>query len=213
MNEQTFSIGEVLRIGWEGWKKHWVLLISLLIISILLAGFPHLLFANGWFKTKLPSFDLSNIIGYLIAAYVNLGMLNVTLKIARKEEADFKDFFNTFPYYIQYLLGQILFTLIVSVGLILLVIPGIIFFLKFFLYPYFIIEKKLWPIEAFKESNQAIFGAKWDLLLFLILSVLINLLGLLCLVIGLFVTVPVLAIAQAAIYVSLQSRLAEIAQR
>ena len=62
------------------------------------------------------------------------------------------------------------------------------------------IEKGLGPVEALKASSSTTMGAKWDLFLFGLLLGLINLAGFLCLVVGLFATIPTSMVAYAYVY-------------
>ena len=93
-----------------------------------------------------------------------------------------------------------------------LIIPGIIWGIKFQFFSYFIVDKGLGPIEALKRSSTITKGAKWDLFLFGLLVWLINLLGALCLLVGLFATIPTTGVAMAFVYHKLLTQ-TEIAQK
>ena len=77
---------------------------------------------------------------------------------------------------------MILYGLIVLAGMILLVIPGIIWAVKLQYFSYFIIDKKLAPIEALKESSRITTGIKWDVFAFCSVLIVINLIGFFCFV-------------------------------
>jgi uncharacterized membrane protein len=62
--------------------------------------------------------------------------------------------------------------------------------LTFLFFSYLIIDYKLKPIEALKYSAKITKGAKWKLLLLLMVFVLIAIAGFLCLGIGLLVALP-----------------------
>jgi uncharacterized membrane protein len=94
--------------------------------------------------------------------------------------------------------------------MILLIIPAIIWGIKFRFFSYFIIDKGAGPIEALKRSSSITMGAKWDLFLFGLLLIGINILGFLALVIGLFATIPTSMVAIAFVYRKLLTQ-AEVA--
>jgi uncharacterized membrane protein len=71
---------------------------------------------------------------------------------------------------------------------------------KFSLFPYFIVDRRLGPIEALKASGIATMGAKVDLFLFGLLLSLINIAGFLCLIVGLFATIPTSLVAYAYVF-------------
>lgn len=199
MKETHFSIKEVLKTGWEGWKQHWGLWIAIVAISFLLGSVSNIGGLEA-FKNSPIAQSLFQILGIILGSYAGLGLTNVALKVAKNESVALSDYFDTFSYFWRYLLGQILYYVAVTIGVFLLIVPGIIVALKFFLFPYFIIEKNMGVIDSFKASNKAIYGSKSNLLLFGILGMLINILGLICFGVGLFISIPIVSIAQAAIY-------------
>ena len=85
-------------------------------------------------------------------------------------------------------------------GILLLVVPGIIFAVALGMYPYFILDKKMGPMESLKASRVLTKGARWQLFVFGCVSLLLNLGGLLCLIVGLLWTIPATMIAMAYVY-------------
>ncbi|AZR73372.1 hypothetical protein BBF96_08240 [Anoxybacter fermentans] len=82
----------------------------------------------------------------------------------------------------------------------LFVIPGIIWWIKFRFFSYFIVDKGFGPIKALKKSSEITRDVKLDLFLFEVLLRFINVVGALCLVVGLVITVPVTLVANAYVY-------------
>lgn len=212
MQEHYFSIKEAFREGFEKWKGQWGILALLFFITLIIGGvIPYIL--DQFFHEGGVGSIISQVMGYLIATFANLGLINATLIAAKNREAKVSDYFDVSSSYFRFLGAQILFQIMVTIGIILFIIPGIYLFVKYYLYPYFVVDKGLSPIEALKGAGQVVYGAKSKMLLFAILSLLLNILGAICLFIGLFITVPVVLIATAFIYLKLQSQSsAEIAQ-
>jgi uncharacterized membrane protein len=69
-----------------------------------------------------------------------------------------------------------------------------------------VIERGLGPIDAMSESRRLTRGHKWQLFTFTVLLFLINLLGLLALIVGIFVSIPVSALAFVHAYRALGGR-------
>jgi uncharacterized membrane protein len=82
----------------------------------------------------------------------------------------------------------------------LLIVPGIIFFIMFQYYGYFIVDKKMGPVEALKASAALTKGVRWKLFGFGLVIGLLNIGGALLLLLGLFVTIPVSQMAIAHVY-------------
>jgi uncharacterized membrane protein len=95
----------------------------------------------------------------------------------------------------KFLGASILLSLAVAIGLVLLIVPGIIFGLMFMFATFVVIERELGPIDAMNESNRLTRGHKWQLFGFVLVLLLINLLGLLALVVGILVSIPVSTLA------------------
>jgi uncharacterized membrane protein len=90
----------------------------------------------------------------------------------------------------KYLGASILLALAVAIGFVLLIVPGIILGLMFMFTTFVVIERELGPIDAMSEVIASPRGHKW-LFGFVLLLLLINVLGVLALVVGLLVSIPV----------------------
>ncbi len=105
----------------------------------------------------------------------------------------------------NFLGATILTGLAIIVGLVLLIVPGIIFMLMYMFVMFIVIDRGLGPIKAMKESARITRGYKWQLLGFVLVLTLINLAGALALLVGLLVTVPVTSLAFAHAYRALSA--------
>jgi len=104
--------------------------------------------------------------------------------------------------FLKFFAVSILYQLIVFVGLIFLVIPGIYLALRYQYAQYIIIDDKEISIgKAFKRSAEMTKGLKWRILWLGIVSVGIVILGLLALGFGLLVSIPIAAITNLFVYV------------
>jgi uncharacterized membrane protein len=85
-------------------------------------------------------------------------------------------------------------------GLILLIIPGIFWAVRFSFSPIVVIDTKLGPVASMKESWAITKGQFWKILGFWVVIGLFNLAGLIVFGIGLLVTVPVSTLASIYVY-------------
>jgi uncharacterized membrane protein len=81
------------------------------------------------------------------------------------------------------------------VGFMLLIIPGIVFCVRALFSTFILIDKKCTPMEALKESFRITKGHGVKLFLLSVAFIIINLLGILAFIIGIFVTLPITLIA------------------
>jgi uncharacterized membrane protein len=110
-----------------------------------------------------------------------------------------------------YFIASLVVGLFVGVGIILLIVPGIMWALRYLFVPYLVIDRKLGVMDALHESARITLGHKWQLLGLGILLILLNILGLVLLVVGLLVTVPVTMLALVHAYRTLEHAASEIA--
>ena len=154
-----------------------------------------------FFEESVPLLSgLISLAGWVLYIIASMGLIKLALSYCDSKKGEFSYLFSNYRLFFKYFFGSILYALIVIGGLILFIIPGIIWAIMFQFFPYFVVDKGLGPIEALKKSAAITSGAKWTLFLFCILACLINLLGALCLMVGLFVTIPVTLVAYAAVY-------------
>lgn len=205
MDTKGFSIGYVLKEGWNLWKEKWLFLTGIVLFTLLLPAIPQILIALLPSDANLASFILG-VIHFIFGVIANMGLITITLKLAKAEPCQFSDYFSKIHLFPSYLWALILFYLAVFVGLILLIVPGVIVALMFCLWPYFILDKQFPGVDSLKASKSAVYGSKWDLFLLWVATFLINLLGLLCLGVGLLITMPVTMLAWAFVYLKLTQK-------
>lgn len=210
MTAEKFSISEAIHFGWNTMKSNLGFFIGLLIFVFLFTSLSSIIAAKAT-EANIFLGIIFYIADFSLSIIISIGLVKIALRFCDNEKGRFADLFSQYPLFPQYLVGSILYGLIVFAGTILLIIPGIIWGIQFCFYDYFIVDKGLGPIEALKRSSAITRGVKWDLFLFFLILSGINLLGALCLLIGLFVTIPTTMVALAFVYRKLMAQ-AEIVQ-
>ena len=203
MIEKRFSKGEAIKFGWSMVKNNLIFFIGLFIADGLI--YQALEIISKSTKEYIPVLSfVSDIVYLVIQIIVQMGLIKISLRICDNMKCELADFFSDLlsclPHFFKYLLGTILYLLIVLSGIMLLIIPGIIWSVKYSFVGYFIVDKGLGPIEALKESSLITNGAKQDLFLFWSLISVVNFLGVLAFFIGLFVTIPITVVAIGFVY-------------
>lgn len=193
-----FTIGEALSVGWEKTKKHF--------------WFLAVVFIGVWLVSMIPSFiigDTQNadargssggLLGFLIGIFIQIGVIRLTLKILDDVHGTWRDFIPDWETFWNMLLGTILYVLMCIAGFILLIVPGIIWAIKYRFYSYLIVDKRMKALDALKESGRITQGEKMHLFQFALLSILITIAGALVILVGLLAAIPVIAISFAWIY-------------
>jgi len=199
MANKKFSIKEALSFGWKSVTGNFGLFIGVMIVWALLVYVPNSI--SNTFKDKSQFlYTLSVVVASVISMILQLGLMRVMLDFCDGKKTGIHGLFSCTGMFFQYLAGSFLYNLIALVGLLLLIVPGVIWMVQFGFYGYFIVDKDSGPVEALRQSAAITKGVKWDLFWFGLLFFLINMLGILALLVGLLVTIPVTMLANAYIY-------------
>lgn len=202
---ERFTIEEALRFGWETMKNNLVFFVLALLIAWVAEGIPSglqsIFYSYSYCSAALiiPG-TVFAIISLVIGVFVYMAFTRIGLRFTGGETAEYSDLYLSYPLFWKFLGGYILYGLIVLGGLILLIVPGIYWGIKYHFFAYFIIDEGVGPTEALKKSGEITYGVKWELLLLALAFLGINLLGLLACFVGLFVSVPITIVATAYVY-------------
>ncbi len=199
MDRKDFSIDEALRFGWNTMKTNFWFFFGILVAMIAAIYIPYALAVVADRLSSGLAF-LFYVVSYVIAMIVNIGLIRIVLKLVDGEKPDFADLFRFQGFFWRYLGGSLLMALIVSVGVMLFVIPGIIWAIVFQFYGWLIIDKNLGIMDALSHSLKITKTVRWKLLGFGVLLGLINYLGILVFVVGLFATIPTTMVSYAHVY-------------
>jgi len=197
--EITFVPSEAIKFGWEKMKKHFWFFAGLFVIVGLIQIVPTGI--AEIFKHKAYTLYLLLVIAaWILQIIVKMGLIKITLDVNDKDETNLNTLFSCTQLLGKFILGSIVYGLIVVTGFILLIIPGIIWAIKYQFFAYLIIDKHMEPMEAIRKSGEMTAGNKGKLFWLGILFALINLVGVLCLLVGLFVTIPTTMMAMVYVY-------------
>ena len=199
----SFSISEFFRFGWEKLKTHWKYLLKYIVLIIVISALTSAI--SGYITENVSGF-LGVIVSLLMSIFslvINMVLIIMLLSLIRtgKEipvtEELIKD---QFPQIIPYVWTSFLYSFRVMVGLILLIIPGIIWMARYQFATVIVIDKKMKAGDAMKRSAEITEGQIGQLLLFWLVMTGVILLGALALGFGLIIAIPVAQFAYYAVY-------------
>ncbi len=194
MKNENFSIRKTIKASWSILKgQFWKFVLVSIILSVVSSALSF--FDDQGALIALVSFLLQT---YIALIWVLIGIRTVeskklSLRSAIKE-IDFSLFFN-------FLVLAFIVWLIVIAGTLLLVIPGIIFAIALQYAGYYMVDKNIGIRASIKASWQGTKGSRWKLFLLLIVLFFINVLGILALGVGIFVTIPLSVLVMSHVYV------------
>ncbi len=181
------SITDALAYGWKATSKYVGFYLTLALLILLFNLIPSVFAA--FFDNSVYTPVIRGIFITLIAL-VTLGMVRTTLQHIDKKDTSLADLFrlNLFG---RYLAAALIYLFLVIGGLILFIIPGIYWGLKYQFATYLLVDKKLSIGKSFEESAKLVEGYEWDLLSYWLVMILLNIAGILFFVVGVVITLPV----------------------
>lgn len=197
------GVGSSYGNGWRQLWKHFLILFLISTISMLISA-PSTIMSGIGQETGGPA---GAELGILSTAYtlllmnpIGYGVSFVFLKAARDDPLDLKDVFEAFKNYWNVVLASFLVGIIVVIGFILLIVPGIIIACRLVFTPYLVVDRKMPAIEAIKESWRLTNGHAWKVFLIGLLSIPIAIAGLIFFGVGIIIAIMWIGLAFASLY-------------
>ena len=210
ISKATFepTVGDCYAHGWKILWKYFLelFLIGLLffIISIPINAFSFLVREGSGFGIFI--FVLFAIAyGLLVLGPLQYGMYYCYLKAARGENLQVSDLFAFKDNYLNVVLASLLTNVIISIGIFMLIIPGIFFACKLAFVPYLVIDKKLDAVKALQTSWQMTDGYAMNIFVMGLLAIFITIGGLIAFLIGVIIAAMWIYASFASIYYSVDS--------
>ncbi len=161
-------------------------------------GFTLTLFAV-WLATSMVDAG-SSLLFSSIAAPLYAGYSIVAFKLMLREPVQFNDFFRGFNYFLPLFLASLASSIVVTIGFILLLLPGLYLAVSYMFTTFLVIDYRMEFWQAMEISRTIISRNWFAFFLFALVLGFINILGALAFGIGLLVTLPVTSCAVAVAY-------------
>lgn len=210
-------------------KRHFWLLfgigvVYLVVTSVVTSGFDYLiasitppapfptsssgsfweLWMAGMMAEKSGTGWALSVIPWAINTFIGMGLAKAALNVVSGKEIAVGTLFSQGDKLLRVLGAGILYGLMVGIGFVLLIVPGIYLALRFMMYQNAIIDKNLGVMESLRYSSDLTKNNRMNLLVLGLLCFLVVLAGLLALVVGLAFAIPVVTLALALAYRVLQ---------
>lgn len=184
---QPWRIGELVGLAFDRTRDQAVGVFVTYVVYLLLStgfgfvsgvgiGLLHLPFEVHTLLTQLLSFT--------VTAFLQVGFCRIAVAVARGERFEIGALFSGGGQVLSMLAAMLLYVILVALGFVALVVPGVVAAIGFSLYPYYVAVHGLGPIAALDASFRAtrglrarIFGLQLVLLGVVLASVLVLCVG------------------------------------
>lgn len=189
-----------------GWKIMWKFFVPLLVVSVLygIISGPSAMFqwkteSFGWFIFPTILFGIG--FGLFISGPIGYSTQWVFLKVVRGEPFEIRDMFAVFQRnYWNAVAANVVVGLIVGIGFIMLIVPGVIFAIRLAFVPYLVIDRGMELTEALSKSWEMTKGYGGQIFLMGLLAFFIVILGLIALFVGVIISIVWIMTAFASFY-------------
>lgn len=198
VDSHRFEIGAAIMQGWRSFVANVVpmaayagiVLVVNLLVSWLTRG------ETGFFGSLINS-----LVSFVISQLIAIGWLRIALDIVDGVPVTMDRVRESFGVLVPYIIAAIVFSIMVGIGFVLLIVPGIIVLVVFGFYGWALVDGRCRDaFEALRFSAEITRGERLHLFGFGVVIVLLNLLGVLLFVVGVLVTSAVSILAAAHVY-------------
>jgi len=198
------SVGAAYSYAWSLLFKDFVplLIIGIVAWAVLILVYGLLLRINQ---------GLAGLYELAVAAPIAYGAAFCYLRAVRGSRPEVNDLFSVFRRaWLNAVIANLVVTVIVSIGFVLLIIPGIFLAVRLCFVPYIVADEGAGPFQALSESWNRTSGHFWTLFGAGLLAIVCVIIGFILLVIGSIPALMLVYLAFAALYDSITARSAGI---
>lgn len=188
------------------WDVLWKTFIELLVVSLVIMVISVPTGTMQWKEHDfhwyfIPLIGFGILYSVFLLGPINYSVKWVFLKAVRREKINIKDMFSVFERnYWNAVLANVLVGIIVGFGIVMLIVPGIIFACRLAFVPYLVIDQKMDVMDALKASWDMTRGHGWQIFFIGLLAIPIAIAGLIVLFFGIFISIMWITTAFAAMY-------------
>jgi phage FluMu protein Com len=203
------DLGETLSRTWELYKQNMGMLIAgtliyflcNMVVSAIVGGAFAIIMVNARGVETVVVQLVQQLFTQAVATFFWIGMIRFMLQIARGEPAEFGTLFSGGPWYLYGVALQIITTLAVGFGFLLLIVPGIILALMFSQAMFMLVDQDSDIMGSLRLSIEATKGNKLTLLgLYIVAGAIALVITVLTCGLGALLAMPFMMLLSAVIY-------------
>lgn len=180
----------------------WIAAILMMVSAIAISFGLELILSALPFSENLSAI-ISQLLVTLLTTPISVGVGIVGIKLAARGQTSGTSIFNYFGYMGKLFLLTLLMYLMIGIGFVLLILPGIYLLFAYYFATPLMVEKNLGIWEAMEASRKAVTHKWFTLFFFWIILFIVVVVSALPLLIGLIWTIPLSVLCYGVIYITL----------
>ena len=199
MKHSAISMRHAFDFAWPAFKKHFGLFTAVLL-TIFGAWVVLEIVVIAGQRFGILLWVVMHLAFLIFFAGVEVGLIQTSRALSDGKAPAFAETFAHLPLGPKFLAAKMLYFLMVAIGLLLLVVPGVYLGLRYALFGFCFANGETNPLRCFQQSAILSKGATTGLLWILAALFVLNLLGASLLALGLFITVPLSVLIMTDVY-------------
>ncbi|MDR0744140.1 MAG: hypothetical protein LBF05_07275 [Tannerella sp.] len=192
--EEKLVYSDILRTAWKGLISQFWLLVGLIIGFTIVYSLLYIFSLPAKGESMTTSGIIISLLCWLLLSLFQLGYMKNCFQTLDGEEPQFSSYGQVSRKLFSYLVASIIFTLIIAIGIVLLVVPGIYLALRLQFFFASMVDENTGIIESFKRSWEITKGHTMKLFIIMLIMTLISITGELALLAGIFVAIPLIVL-------------------
>jgi hypothetical protein len=194
------SVGAAYSYAWSLLGRDFVPLLIIGFVAWLVLFIPEIILNQ-------VNSGLGGLYNLAVGAPIAYGAAWAFLRAVRGHRPEVADLFVPFQRsWLNAVLANLIVTVAVAIGFILLIIPGIFVAVKLCLVPFIVVDEGLGPFQAIEASWKRTNGHWWTLFLAGLLGIIVVIVGFILLVIGSIPAIMIVYLAFASLFDSITAR-------
>ena len=156
-NESYINFALITKHARETLKGQWVTAVLVALIYLILSAGTSVVLGQ-------INVYVGNIVTFIIAGPLALGLMTFVLSISRKQNAEISQIFAGFKNFVTALLTYLLMLIFIILWMLLLIVPGIIKGLAYSMTFFILVDdENIKPLQAITKSKEMMKGHKFEL--------------------------------------------------
>ena len=135
---------------------------------------------------------IAHICSYCVQWFLGIGLTALNLRVARGQPADVGMIFSGGACFLRVAIATLIYSVVVTLGMILFIVPGIYLASRLWAYQCFIVDRDCGVMESLNLSAEFMEGNKMQAVVMMFYVVLIAIAGALAFCVGIFFAIPVI---------------------
>jgi len=161
----TFSSTEAFGFGWDVARRNTGFFVVVLAVSAVLDGIPGTFQEATAATAPLVSF-LFALMTLVVSTVTTIGQTKIALRFVDGERPTHADLYAHHRLFFRFLTTGFVYVLVVALGLVLFVVPGVLWLVRYCASLYLVVDKGMGTREAMRTSAELTRGVRWQLFRF-----------------------------------------------